>query len=80
MDLLEGLQAKDEQWARALLMTISDAVEDQPLNARSYQVDARQCPHPAARSGYPPIKTAIGAPGGLLWQWLSTRRRRRSAS
>jgi Trk K+ transport system NAD-binding subunit len=44
MDFLEGLQAKDEQWARELLVKISDVVDDQPLDAWAYTVSAEQCP------------------------------------
>ncbi len=44
MDFLEGLQTRDEQWARALLVKISDVVEDQPLDAWAYKVNEQQCP------------------------------------
>ena len=44
MDFLECLQARDEQWARELLIQVGEVVEDQPLDAWSFEVDAVQCP------------------------------------
>jgi Trk K+ transport system NAD-binding subunit len=151
MDFLEGLQAKDEQWARELVVKIGKVVEEQPMEAWAYNMNEQKCPaiidslnrgklvtlghlcrDPRNRDNELPafplllkrgskrillpatdtpieagddilisgkhqalasmnwivhnynvlryIRTGVEAPGGLLWQWLSTRRRRRSAS
>jgi Trk K+ transport system NAD-binding subunit len=44
MDFLDSLQARDEQWARGLLMKISDVVEGHPMDAWAYKVNEKQCP------------------------------------
>jgi voltage-gated potassium channel len=44
MDFLDMLQKEDDQWARELLLRISDVVEDQPLDAWAYTVNHAQCP------------------------------------
>ena len=148
MDFLECLQARDEHWARELLVKISDVVEDQPLDAWDYNVNEKQCPavidslkrskvvtlghlcrDPRKREDTLPafplllrratakillpdpdtpiqagddilifgkhsaqasmnwvtynynvlryIRTGVEAPGGLLWQWLSSLRKKR---
>ncbi len=148
MEFLEGLQAKDEQWARELLVKISNVVEEQPLDTWAYSVNEKQCPaildslnrgkvvsldhlrrDPRRREDELPafplllkrgntrtllpdpdtriqsgdeilvcgkhsaqasmnwitydynvlryIRTGVEAPGGLLWQWLSSLRKKR---
>ena len=148
MEFLEGLQAKDEQWARELLVRISNVVEEQPLDTWAYSVNEKQCPaildsltrgkvvsldhlrrDPRSREDELPafplllkrgstrtllpdpdtriqsgdeilvcgkhsaqasmnwitydynvlryIRTGVEAPGGLLWQWLSSLRKKR---
>lgn len=44
MDFLESLQTRDEQWARELLVKISDVVDEQPLDSWHYNVNEKQCP------------------------------------
>ncbi|MCB1675344.1 MAG: NAD-binding protein [Halioglobus sp.] len=149
MEFLEGLQAKDELWARELVVRIGRVVEDQPMESWAYNVNADTCPaivdsldrgklvtlghmcrNPRNRDDELPalplllkrgskrtllpapdtaieagddilvcgkhsavasmtwiivnynvlryIRTGIEAPGGLLWQWLSAKRKTRS--
>ena len=150
LDFLEGLQAKDEKWARELVVKIGKVVEEQPMEAWAYNVNEDKCPaiidslsrgevvvlghlcrdsrnredqlpafplllkrgskrillpdpdtpiepgddilvcgkHSALASmtwiisnynvlRY--IRTGVEAPGGLLWQWLSSLRKKRSS-
>lgn len=44
MQFIYQLRAADDELARALLMRISDAIQDQPLDTWSYQINEHNCP------------------------------------
>ena len=44
MEFLDLLQKEDDQWARELLMQISNVVQEHPLDAWAYAVNQTDCP------------------------------------
>jgi Trk K+ transport system NAD-binding subunit len=44
MEFLSLLREKDSEWARELLLRISDVIQDQPLNAWAHRITPVDCP------------------------------------